>query len=422
MNSKIELILKKLFKLQRLGIKVGLEHTKRLLEEIGNPHKYLKFIHIAGTNGKGTTCAILNKILIEHGMSVGLYTSPHLVRFNERIQINNEQISNEDIVSFMNKTIIQIKKINTTFFEATTAMAFDYFNKKLVDIAIIETGLGGRLDSTNVISPSVCAITSISFDHTDILGDSIEKITIEKAGIIKKNIPIVTFKQSGPIMDIITHQASIKKAPLFILNPHNIKIISKNKTSTLFEYKNYTIELPLKGFHQVINCILAIEVAKLFLKKLDPIKIKKAVKNTSWPGRMEKLSKDNFYYDVAHNYESIMAMVETVKENYSYNSLYGLFCLKGESSLEEICDIIKNNFSEIIICQDRDNFLLDKKIITGAMKKKNIKYLIAESVSSGVKKLKSYNRKKDFKLVFGSHYIAKEVYSEFEKDFEAIHN
>ena len=192
MTYNIDLVLKELFGLQRLGIKVGLEHTEELLDNIGNPHSYLKFIHIAGTNGKGSTCAILNKILIEHGMVVGLYTSPHLIRFNERIQVNNEKIPDADIALFMNHYINQIKNIQTTFFETTTAMAFDYFNNKSVDIAIIETGLGGRLDSTNVISPTICGISSVSLDHMDILGDTIQKIAAEKAGIIKDNIPIVT--------------------------------------------------------------------------------------------------------------------------------------------------------------------------------------------------------------------------------------
>ena len=177
MSSSIKLILKDLFALQRLGIKVGLDHTEELLKAIGNPHLSLNCIHIAGTNGKGTTCAIINRILIESGLTVGLYTSPHLVNFNERIQVNSQKISDHDIAQFMAENIVNIKKTNTTFFETTTAMAFDYFNKKSVDIAVIETGLGGRLDSTNVISPLVCGITSISLDHTDILGDTIEKIS-----------------------------------------------------------------------------------------------------------------------------------------------------------------------------------------------------------------------------------------------------
>ena len=156
MSSNIKLILKDLFALQRLGIKVGLEHTEELLIAIGNPHANLNCIHIAGTNGKGSPCAIINRILIESGLTVGLYTSPHLVSFNERIQVNNQEISDYEIAQFMNDNWGHIKKINTTFFETTTAMAFDYFHKKSVDIAVIETGLGGRLDSTNVISPLVC--------------------------------------------------------------------------------------------------------------------------------------------------------------------------------------------------------------------------------------------------------------------------
>ena len=210
MNSDIQKILKELFGLQRLGIKVGLEHTEQLLVKIGNPHLHLKFIHIAGTNGKGSTCALINNILKEHGMVVGLYTSPHLVRFNERIQVNGEQISDTDIALFMKKNVNNIKNIQTTFFETTKAMAFDYFYKKSVDIAIVETGLGGRLDSTNVISPEVCGITSISLDHMDILGDTIQDIAKEKAGIIKDNTPIVTIEQSRSIMDILKKQAEQK--------------------------------------------------------------------------------------------------------------------------------------------------------------------------------------------------------------------
>ena len=218
MSSDIKLILEDLFALQRLGIKVGLEHTERLLNSIGNPHSKLKCIHIAGTNGKGSTCAIINRILIEAGLTVGLYTSPHLVNFNERIQVNNKNISDHDIALFMKTNMVHIKKNNTTFFETTTAMAFDYFHKKSVDIAVIETGLGGRLDSTNVISPLVCGITSISLDHSDILGDTIEKISKEKAGIIKEDTPVYIFEQSKNIIEIIKKKSDDCSAPLTVIN------------------------------------------------------------------------------------------------------------------------------------------------------------------------------------------------------------
>ena len=285
MTSNIDLVLKELFNLQRLGIKVGLEHTEELLDSIGNPHFHLKFIHIAGTNGKGSTCAILNKILIEHGMVVGLYTSPHLVRFNERIQINNEKIPDADIAIFMDHHINRIKNIQTTFFETTTAMAFDYFNNKSVDIAIIETGLGGRLDSTNVISPAVCGISSVSLDHMDILGGTIQKIAKEKAGIIKDNIPIVTFDQNKFVIDIIKKTAERKNAALTVIKISDIELLSIDDQSTSFNYKNYTINLPLSGKHQILNCVLAINIAESIINNIEPDKVNKAVLNTSWLGR-----------------------------------------------------------------------------------------------------------------------------------------
>ena len=202
MASSINTILEELYSLQRLGIKVGLEHTVQLLDQIGKPHKKLRLIHVAGTNGKGSTCSILTKILIDHGFKVGLYTSPHLKKFNERIQINNCQISDEYIANFFNKNRATINEIKATFFETTTAMAFNYFKDQVVDYAVIETGLGGRLDSTNVIIPKVCGITSISLDHTEILGDTVEKIAVEKAGIIKEGVPTFTFEQKPSVLEM----------------------------------------------------------------------------------------------------------------------------------------------------------------------------------------------------------------------------
>ena len=295
MTSEIHVILKELYGLQRLGIKVGLEHTEELLDKIGNPHLHLKFIHIAGTNGKGSTCAIINSILRKCGLVVGLYTSPHLVRFNERIQVNGEQISDADIALFMKNNYNEIKNIETTFFETTTAMAFDYFYRKSVDIAIIETGLGGRLDSTNVISPEVCGISSISLDHMDILGNTIQKIAKEKAGIIKENTPIVTIEQSKTIMDIIKKRAEHKNASLKTIKRNDIQLFSIDNQGASFKYKKYEINLPLKGEHQILNCVLAINIVESIINKIDPFKINEAIINTSWPGRMEKLSEKDIY-------------------------------------------------------------------------------------------------------------------------------
>jgi len=422
MTSNIDLVLKELFGLQRLGIKVGLEHTEELLDNIGNPHSHLKFIHIAGTNGKGSTCAILNKILIEHGMVVGLYTSPHLVRFNERIQVNNEKISDADIALFMNHHINQIKNIQTTFFETTTAMAFDYFNNKSIDIAIIETGLGGRLDSTNVISPTVCGISSVSLDHMDILGDTIQKIAKEKAGIIKDNIPIVTFDQNKFVIDIIKKTAAQKNAALTVIKNNDIELLSIDNQGTLFKYKNYTINLPLRGKHQILNCVLAINIAESIINNIYPDKVNKAILNTSWLGRIEKLTKSDIYFDVAHNYDGLKAMINTIKSNHPQKKLFGLFCIKGDKNMNSISDLIRESFHQIIICQDKNKYLLSVNRLSKILDKKSINHLSVSSVKEGVNIIKNINVKEYVGLIFGSHYIAREVYNEFGKDFDKTYN
>ena len=203
-----------LYKLHNRGIKLGLENIESFLNVCDNPHQKIKTIHLAGTNGKGSTASILAKILQQHGLKVGLYTSPHLVRFNERIRINGSPISDEKIVNFVNQHKKIIKDSSITFFETTTALAFSYFAKNNVDIAIIETGLGGRLDSTNVISPIQTIITEIDYDHTHILGESIELITSEKCGIFKKEIPALTANSNKEVIGIIEQHAKDKNCDL----------------------------------------------------------------------------------------------------------------------------------------------------------------------------------------------------------------
>jgi len=402
-----------LYNLQRLGIKVGLDQTARFLSELGNPQDKIRLAHVAGTNGKGSTCKIISNILIEHGLRTGLYTSPHLLRFNERIKINGEDISNSSIINFIYKNKERIDHIHTTFFETTTAMAFDYFFKNSVDFGVIETGLGGRLDSTNIINPEICCITSISLDHTDILGGTINKITNEKAGIIKENTPIVTFDQGPKIMKIIRERSKTYNAQLTIVKPNKINLISNNQLGTLFYYENIKIELPLVGSHQIINCLLAIETSKTILGKLDPIKTNNAIKKTVWPGRIENIMNSGIYYDVSHNYESIVAMINNIKKLYPRKSLAGLFCLKNIEHIDLICKIIADSFKKIILCQDQKLYLLDIKAISNVMGKFDDDHLVSKSVKDGIKILKSFNNKDFVRIIFGSHYIAEEVYSEF---------
>jgi len=422
MAFSIDTILEDLYSLQRLGIKVGLEHTVQLLDEIGNPHKKLRLVHVAGTNGKGSTCSILTKILIDHGHKVGLYTSPHLKKFNERIQINGYQISDEYIATFFNENRAKINKIKSTFFETTTVMAFNYFKDQAVDYAVIETGLGGRLDSTNVIIPKVCGITSISLDHTEILGDTIEKIAIEKAGIIKECVPIITFQQEEIVLDVIRKVAEEKNAILDIISDDKINILESNEKGTLFTYSGLEITLPLIGDHQVKNCVLAIKIAKKLLGSSFNIStVKKSVKTTKWPGRLEKIKNKNMYYDVAHNVEGISAMIQTISKSHIDKKIIGLFSLKSDKNIKSICNVMKNNFETIILCHDKSGYLLKTAVLEKILNENNIKCFSVSSVKTGVEALERYND--DYvKIIFGSHYIAKEVYNELGKYFDTSNN
>ena len=196
------------YQLQRHGIKLGLDHTTALLKSFQNPQDDLTMIHVAGTNGKGSTCAQTANILKYAGYKVGLYTSPHLVRFNERIRVNGAPISDDEIASFIRKAKSSILEIESTFFEATTTMALDHFRNHKVDVAVIETGLGGRLDSTNVIHPVLTVMTPISMDHMDILGDTLGIIAKEKAGIIKDSIPLISAHQHPEVKSILNEKVN----------------------------------------------------------------------------------------------------------------------------------------------------------------------------------------------------------------------
>ena len=421
MTSSIDTILKELYSLQRLGIKVGLEHTVQLLDKIGNPHKKLRLVHVAGTNGKGSTCLIITKILIDHGFKVGLYTSPHLKKFNERIQINHCQISDEYIATFFNENRDKIKKIEATFFETTTAMAFHYFKDQAVDYAVIETGLGGRLDSTNVIIPKVCGITSISLDHTEILGDTIEQIAIEKAGIIKDGVPILTYWQRSSVLEIFKKEADKKNSKLDVITDDEIDIIKSDEDGTFFKYSGLEFESPLIGDYQVKNCVLAIKIAKKLLGNLfDSSKVKKSVKTIKWPGRLEQI-KNKMYYDVAHNAEGIRAIIKTISKFYPDKKIIGLFTLKSDKNIKAICNVIKNNFEVLIICHDKNGYLSKATDLEKIMNENNTKCFSVSSVKIGVEALERYGD--DYvKIIFGSHYIAEEVYTAVGKYFDTTNN
>jgi dihydrofolate synthase / folylpolyglutamate synthase len=271
-----------LYRLRWFGTKLGLENTERLAELAGNPHHRLRFIHVAGTNGKGSTCAILESIYRQAGWRVGLFTSPHLVSFGERIQINRQPISDADIV----RRVDDLRGLLThfasehhpTFFEVITVMAMSYFAEHQCDLVIWEAGLGGRLDATNIVTPLASVITNVQFDHQQWLGDTLAQIATEKAGIIKTRVPVLTAADIPAALEVITATARDRHAPLKIIHRHETSRPPLDQT-----------QLPLKGEHQLLNAALAIATVRTLIAQLpvssDSLKL--GLETVSWPGRLQ---------------------------------------------------------------------------------------------------------------------------------------
>ena len=416
MTYKLENYLNSLFSLQRRGIKLGLEHTKNLLKFFDNPHEKFLTIHVAGTNGKGSTCAYIERILRYSGYKVGIYTSPHLFNFNERIRVDGLPISDQEIVSFLDNSFKEINKIGSTFFEVTTVMAFDYFNKNKVDIAVIETGLGGRLDATNVISPVISVITSISMDHTEILGDSIEQIAKEKSGIIKEKTPLFVYQQDTNILDVFKKKAIFHNAEIKISKiPKNISVTSRG---TQFTFNNQDYTIPLFGSHQARNAALAIDVVSHFDPKIKDDIIYNSLKTVFWPGRMQKI-RQKIFYDVSHNKKGMEKTLQTLKELYPDEDIHGLLCLKKDKDLTSLKSVILKNFKTLFISEDKKGLLLKSSILEQELARVNIKCKPVSSIKKGSENIENLvKNNSSVGLIFGSHYIAEEVFHAFEIPFD----
>ena len=347
---------------------------------------------------------------------MGLYTSPHLIKFNERIRINGSPISDDEIISFMRSIDAAINKIDSTFFEVTTAMALNHFNEYNVDIAIIETGLGGRLDSTNVIKPNLTVMTPISMDHMEILGDSIEKIAKEKSGIIKDGVVLITAKQNKVVADVLFSKASEQNTSVIVVDmPSNISIRPRG---TDFILNNQNYNTPLIGKVQAENASLAISALKHFNNQITYETICDSFKELHWPGRLQLLSK-GIYYDVAHNSSGIQTTLRCLHEMYPEHKLYGLFCLKGDKDLKSIAAQLKGNFKKLFVAGSNHRLINNPKQLSKKLNNYGIKNYPIESIKNGVELLKRGINKRGIGIIFGTHYIAEEVFKEFEISFDS---
>jgi dihydrofolate synthase/folylpolyglutamate synthase len=368
-----------------------------LSNHLDNPHKQFKSIHVAGTNGKGSSSHMLASILQEAGYTVGLYTSPHLKDFRERIRINGKPVSETYVVDFIAAHKNFIEAHSFSFFEMTVGMAFEYFAKEKVDVAVIEVGLGGRLDSTNIIIPEISLITNISFDHMDMLGDTLEKIATEKAGVVKQHVPVVVSEHQPEIARVFREKASEMIADITFASQ---KELPSYATSLLGDYQRRN----LKGVLVTLDKLKNFKVNETHIKN----GLQKVAINTGLRGRWELLGKDpKVICDTAHNIEGLsLVLAQLLKEN--YKTLHFVLGFVKEKDLDAILPLFPTNAC-YYFCKPNVLRGLDAKILLEKAKKYNLNGRAYASVLEAYKAVNEQASKVDLIFVGGSNFTVAEV-------------
>jgi dihydrofolate synthase/folylpolyglutamate synthase len=399
-----------LYKLEFFGMKLGLENIRALLEQLGHPERKFDSIHIAGTNGKGSVAAMLAAVHQVAGKRTGLYTSPHLVDFRERIRINGEMISQEDVVTFLEQIWLSVEELKATFFEVTTAMAFDHFARHNVDIAIIETGLGGRLDATNVLEkPLATVITSIGHDHHAQLGPTLDDIAREKAGIFKNGVPAIV--NCPPDLETVFRQkAEEVGAPLTFVQDVQVDFSNDEKW-----------EPPFPGEHQIQNLLTARATLRALPYQISDDIVRNGVRKTSeltgllgrldeikWPELRERGIR--LFLDVGHNPEAIMA-VRQFFEELGFRPIV-IFGIMGDKDVDQVLNLVKDFAADLIAVAANTPRALPSEELTSRAEFIGIKSKNGGNVVKGIKMAINEASPGNVLLLFGSHYIVGEFLRE----------
>jgi len=415
-----------LYNLKIYGMSLGLERIEHLLRSLGSPHKDMKAIHVAGTNGKGSVCAMVSSVLQKAGYKVGLFTSPHLLFFEERIRVNGIPIPQEKLVALIER----IKPISEsmvkehgfehpTFFETACAMAFCHYHDENVDFAVLEVGLGGRLDATNIITPLVSVITSISLDHTHVLGNTLNEVAVEKAGIIKEGVPVIIGVDQKEILKMITDISQKRQSPYYSTQRNSkYSLIESSSRNQRFDVevngrKYSDITIHLIGEHQVKNAQIALMTLDTLINQgisISEESIREGIENTKWPGRLEIVSKEpTVIIDCAHNPDGMRALSSAMKRYYRDSKktlVLGIMRDKDIPAIvKEACDFA----DKIIITKPGFERAADPEMILPEVKKycKDVK--VIKNVSEAVDHAISVSEKDDIVCIAGSIFNVSEA-------------
>ena len=411
-----------ILQMEKFGVKLGLSNISRFLSYLGNPQNSYPSIHVAGTNGKGSTVAIMEAILTAAGHRVGVYTSPHLVDFRERIKINGRFVEKRFVTDFFNSHRKKIESMPITFFEAVTAMAFEYFKREKVEIALIETGLGGRLDATNVITPAVSIITNVETEHTQWLGFKVQQIANEKAGIVKPGVPVITAAvnhDARRVIKQICEQNKSKLISVFDETQWIIKTITRDDTELdIFTRSNkyYNLRLALPGRHQLENAICALIGVEVFEQqtgmKSSSVAVAAGFRNVKWDGRLQRVSTSpEIILDVAHNPAALNRIREYFKEFYDGKRIIAVFGILSDKDYHNMLKELDRIANIIILTRPMTDRAADPNILAEDIAKIHTNFQVIPMVRDAYQSARELCRPDEVILVTGSHYTVGEVLS-----------
>ena len=398
----------------------SLDAMRFFMDKLNHPEKELKFIHIAGTNGKGAVTEMISNILLNSGYKVGKFMSPHLIRYNERIKINNKEITNKEMEEIIIKLDPLVKEYNSkgkgnvTLFELETTMAILYFANKKCDIVVLEVGLGGLYDCTNIVYPIVSIITSIGYDHMKFLGNTLEEIAFQKAGIIKQNSKTIFMSQSESVDNVIIERCKEENNKLFLVNKEEIKNYSYTEKYQKFDYKEFkNIEIKLKWISQIYNSCIALETANVLKEKYN-IKediVRKNLKNVIHRGRFEKINNNpTIIYEGAHNEPAIKNFINSVDMYYKNNKKVYIISILKSKDYKTILKLLVKNDENIYIftCGNDKERYTDAEILKDEAQKSGAKNLFTMELEEAIKM--SLEKYKDY-IIFavGSFYVYGDV-------------